>query len=41
MIHRFTKQKVKVDENMNDEIHELYEEYENGRQYISYNSASH
>ncbi|SBT58316.1 PIR Superfamily Protein [Plasmodium ovale wallikeri] len=41
LLRRFTKKKIEVDENANDEILDSYENSENGRPYISYHSTSH
>ncbi|SBT52990.1 PIR Superfamily Protein [Plasmodium ovale wallikeri] len=41
LLRRFAKKKIEIDENMNEEeISELYDNSENERQYISYNSVS-
>ncbi|SBT74437.1 hypothetical protein, conserved [Plasmodium ovale] len=39
LLRRRTKKNIEVDENTSEEIHELYENSENGRQYISYHSV--
>ncbi|SBT55205.1 unspecified product [Plasmodium ovale wallikeri] len=41
LLRRFTKKKIEIDENSNDEIINSYENSENGRPYISYHSTSH
>ncbi|SBT73796.1 PIR protein [Plasmodium ovale] len=41
LLRRFTKKKIEVDENANDEILDSYENTENERSYISYHSTSH
>ncbi|SBS95186.1 PIR Superfamily Protein [Plasmodium ovale curtisi] len=41
LLLRCTKKNIEVGENMSEEMHELYENSENGRQYISYHSVSH
>ncbi|SBT55329.1 PIR Superfamily Protein [Plasmodium ovale wallikeri] len=41
LLRRFTKKKIEIDENSNDEIIDSYENSENGRPYISYHSTSH
>ncbi|SBT52571.1 PIR Superfamily Protein [Plasmodium ovale wallikeri] len=41
LLRRFTKKKIEVDENANDEILDSYENSENERPYISYHSTSH
>ncbi|SBS99880.1 hypothetical protein POVCU1_055790, partial [Plasmodium ovale curtisi] len=38
---RFTKKKIEVDENANEELPELYENSENIGRYITYPSMSH
>ncbi|SBT84986.1 PIR protein [Plasmodium ovale] len=41
LLRRFSKKKIEIDGNMSEEeMSELYENSENGRQYISYNSVS-
>ncbi|SBT58695.1 hypothetical protein POVWA2_086640 [Plasmodium ovale wallikeri] len=41
LLRRFAKKKIEIDENMSEEeMSELYDNSENGRQYISYNSVS-
>ncbi|SBT57104.1 hypothetical protein POVWA1_080140 [Plasmodium ovale wallikeri] len=40
-LRRYTKKKIEVDENVKDEMPQLYENSENGRPYISYNIVSH
>ncbi|SBT33407.1 PIR Superfamily Protein [Plasmodium ovale wallikeri] len=39
LLRRHTKKNIEVDENTSEEMHELYENSENGRQYISYHSV--
>ncbi|SBT53098.1 PIR Superfamily Protein [Plasmodium ovale wallikeri] len=41
LLRRFTKKKIEVDENANDEILDSYENSENERPYIPYHSTSH
>ncbi|SBT02520.1 PIR Superfamily Protein [Plasmodium ovale curtisi] len=41
LLRRCTKKNIDVGENTSEEMHELYENSENGRQYISYHSVSH
>ncbi|SBT02074.1 PIR Superfamily Protein [Plasmodium ovale curtisi] len=41
LLRRFSKKKIEIDENMSEEeMSELYDNSENGRQYIFYNSVS-
>ncbi|SBS89280.1 PIR Superfamily Protein, partial [Plasmodium ovale curtisi] len=42
LLRRYTKKKIEVDENMNEEVmSELYNNSENEKSYISYYSVSH